>query len=86
MTDPVVTPHPLYRQLAANPLSRCAAYRGLFTSCIAADQLAEIRHTVNQELVLGSGRFKRQIEQMLRRQTYEKPKGRPRKVQDGGVY
>lgn len=86
MADPVVTPHPLYRQLAANPLSRCAAYRSLFTSCIEPEQLAEIRHTVNQELVLGSGPFKRQIERMLGRQTSEQPKGRPRKDQEGVEY
>jgi hypothetical protein len=45
-----------------------------------------VRHTVNQELVLGSGPFKRQVERMLGRQTSEKLKGRPRKDQDGGVY
>ena len=85
MTDPVVIPHPLYQQLVASPRSRCMAYRGLFASSIEPDQLDDIRHTVNQELVPGSGPFKRQIECMLRRQVSEKPKGRPRQDQDGKV-
>ena len=84
MADPAITPHRLYQQLAASPQSRCTAYRGLFASCIEPEQLDEIRHTVKQELVLGSTSFKRQIECMLQRQVTEKPKGRPRKDQDSG--
>lgn len=84
MADPAITPHRLYQQLAASPQSRCTAYRGLFASCIVTEKLDEIRHTVKQELVLGSTSFKRQIECLLQRQVTEKPKGRPRKDQDSG--
>jgi putative transposase len=77
--DPVVTAHPLYRQLGPNQSTRSSAYQALFTPHIEPSLLNEIRHTVNHELVLGSGDFKRQIEAMLNRQTEEKPRGRPRK-------
>jgi hypothetical protein len=36
--------------------------------------------------VLGSGAFKQQVENMLHRQTEERPRGRPRKVRDTGEY
>ncbi|HSG11763.1 MAG TPA: transposase [Gammaproteobacteria bacterium] len=81
-SDPVVEPHPLYIQLGREQRSRRQAYRELYTAHIEPGQLHEIRHTVNQELVLGSGVFKQQVEAMRGRQTREKPKGRPRK--DGG--
>jgi putative transposase len=78
-SDPVVEQHPLYVQLGRDRMSRCQSCRELFTTHIEPGQLHEIRHTVNKELVLGSGVFKQQVEDMLGRQTQEKPKGRPRK-------
>jgi putative transposase len=77
--DSVIKHHPLYIQLDKNQQKRCAAYRGMFSTHIEPDLLNEIRNTLNQELVLGSGAFKQQVETMLGRQTEEKPKGRPRK-------
>jgi putative transposase len=85
-TDPVIISHPLYRQLGQDQATRCHAYRALFSAHIAPDQLHAIRHTVNQELVLGSGAFKQQVENMLNRQTEEKPRGRPRKACGTGEY
>jgi len=85
-TDPVITSHPLYRQLGQDQTRRCHVYRALFSAHIAPDQLHAIRHTANQELVLGSGAFKQQIENMLNRQTEERPRGRPRKTRDNGEY
>lgn len=78
-SDPVVEQHPVFVQLGRDRRSRCEAYRELFMTYIEPGQLNEIRHTVNQELVLGSGLFRQQVEDMLGRQTQEKPKGRPRK-------
>lgn len=84
--DTVIKQHPLYRQLDHEPAARRAAYRALFASHIEPGLLDEIRHTVNQELVLGTGKFKQQIEDMLGRQADEKPRGRPRKENDAGLY
>ncbi|MGB5259913.1 MAG: transposase [Gammaproteobacteria bacterium] len=82
--DKVIKPHPLYLQLDKRQQQRCMAYRDMFSTHIEPDLLNEIRNTLNQELVLGSGAFKQQLEAMLGRQTEEKPKGRPRK--DSGSF
>jgi putative transposase len=84
--DKVIKSHPLYIQLDKNRLNRCAAYRGMFSTHIEPDVLNEIRNTLNQELVLGSGAFRKQVESMLDRQTEKKPKGRPRKANGALVY
>ena len=78
--DVVIKPHPLYVQLAKHQQGRCAAYRRLFSMPIEPELLMDIRNTLNQELVLGDGAFRQQVEDMLDRQTEEKPKGRPRKA------
>lgn len=84
--DKVIKPHPLYLQLDKHPQNRCTAYREMFSTHIEPGLLNEIRSTLNQELVLGSGAFKQQVESMLGRQTEEKPKGRPRKDDGSLVY
>ena len=86
MPDKVIKPHPLYIQLDRQRQNRCAAYRGLFASRIGADMLDEIRQTLNQELVLGSGAFRKQVENLLGRQAEKKPQGRPRKDTGSLVY
>jgi putative transposase len=78
--DKVIKSHPFYIQLDKQQQKRCAAYRAMFATHIEADLLSEIRNTLNQELVLGSGAFRKQVETMLGRQTQKKPKGRPRKA------
>jgi putative transposase len=85
-TDPAIIAHPLYTLLGNDQATRCHAYRALFSAHIAPDQLHAIRHTVNKELVLGSGAFKQQVENMLNRQTEERPRGRPRKTRGIGEY
>lgn len=77
--DPVIKPHPLYLQLDSNRQNRCAVYRGMFTAHIEQEMLDEIRNTLNQELVLGSGVFRKRVQALLGRQTESKPMGRPRK-------
>lgn len=76
--DGLVTPHPLYLQLGRDKAARCRAYRKLFDTHLDPETLCAIRHTTQQELVLGSGPFKRQVERMLKRQTEARPRGRPR--------
>lgn len=76
--DTVISPHPLYSQLGNDQASCCPAYRKLFASHVGNELLDEIRQSVNQELVLGSNRFKRQVEAMLGRQVETRARGRPR--------
>jgi len=45
-----------------------------------AGLIDDIRGMLNQELALGSARFREQIETMLDRQTTARPKGRPRQM------
>jgi len=82
----LLAPHPLYQVLGATPSLRQHAYRRLFVSHIDETDLGLIRGTVNQELVLGSDRFRAQIEAMTSRQAGERRRGRPRKQRDRGVY
>ena len=72
-----IKPHALYLILHDLPEKRMTAYRDLFESNFEPGLLGNIRDTLNQELVLGSGRFKEQIELMSHRQTEAKKKGRP---------
>ena len=78
--DAVIKPHPLYLQLGSGSDARLTGYRRLFDTHLGPDLLDAIRATLNQELVLGSDRFRVQIETMLDRQTTAKQKGRPRQM------
>ena len=76
--DSIITPHPLYLDLDAEPQARQHAYRELFRHHLDPDTLHTIRESLNQELVLGSEAFKDKIEQTLKRQTRRGQDGRPR--------
>jgi len=76
--DQLITPHPLYLQLGHDQETRCRTYRDLFVTHLDPETLNEIRRSTRQELVIGSGPFKQQIERMLNRQTKTRPRGRPR--------
>lgn len=76
--DALLTAHPVYQQLGADPLSRQHAYRELFRQHMDHATMHEIRATLNQELVLGRDDFKDRIEQMTKRQTRAGQSGRPR--------
>jgi len=78
-TDTVVTAHPEYLRLGADPVSRCSAYRSLFENVIGDDRLAEIRAYVQQQRALGTPRFQREIEAILGRCVEVRPAHRPRK-------
>jgi putative transposase len=75
----LITPHPAYLSLGADPPSRLAAYRALFTEAISDDELADIRAHVRQQKALGTSRFQEQVEAQLARAVTLRPRGRPRK-------
>ena len=59
---PVLSNHPLYERLGTTPDTRRRAYLDLFRCHIEKDGLAAIRRALNQELVLGTERFKDDIQ------------------------
>lgn len=75
--DSIITPHPLYLGLDADPVSRLFTYRELFRHHLDRDTLHDIRDSLNQELVLGRDDFKDKIEATLQRQTRRGQDGRP---------
>ena len=80
-TDPVVSPHELYRALATSDDERRAAYRRLFESELDVALLARLRDCTNGGFVLGSTKFERQIAAMLGRRTWKGAPGRPPKAE-----
>ena len=77
--DSLVTAHRLYRQLAAQPEERQAAYRALFKAHIPEMTLAEIREATNKAWALGNDHFKQKIEQLAQRSAAPKSKGGDRR-------
>ena len=75
-----VKPHELYRRLARNADDRSAAYRALFKTAISKADLAAIRDCTHKGWVLGSEKFKAQIEALTHRQVSSKGVGRPKVV------
>ena len=82
----LITPHPVYAALGDTTAARLAAYRKLFEVQCGDGELGLIRDSLNGELVLGSDRYRAQIEAMTRRQASQRPRGRPRKREIAGVY
>ena len=81
-TDPMVTPHPLYLALGADPIERQAAYRGLFANSLEDAPVTDLRMALNQNQPIGNERFYAQIEAMTGQRRALKKRGRPRKTND----
>jgi putative transposase len=75
-----LTWHPEYRSLGTTNDQRCEAYMALFTAHIDGVMIKDIRGAVNKGLVLGSERFKDEIERNLNRRVRPAKMGRPKKV------
>ncbi|MGQ0594082.1 MAG: transposase [Gammaproteobacteria bacterium] len=78
--DAVVTEHAEYTALGASLATRCEAYRALFRVDLDVEVLGEIRDSLNQCRVLGSERFKDEIEAALHRKVRAGKAGRPSKM------
>ena len=83
-TDPVVTPHALYRELAGSDETRLAAYRRLVRGRAQCRIARRLRDCTNGGFVIGSPRFERQVADMVGRRTWKGSPGRPRKETDVG--
>ncbi len=77
--DGLLTEQREYRRLGKNFAEHQAAYRQLFRARIAARSLAEIREATNEAWVLGDKRFKRRVEQQLKRRVAPRACGGDRK-------
>lgn len=76
--DPLLTPHPSYLALGAEPTTRQHVYRLLFDDALDDERAAEIRAYLQQQRALGSRRFQADIEEMLGRCMTVRPAHRPK--------
>ena len=72
----LLTPHDEYLKLGATKMLRLKSYSALFNGLMESRTVEEIRQATNKAWVLGSERFKRQIEERTGR--------RPRALEHGG--
>ncbi|MEY6433587.1 transposase [Thioalkalicoccus limnaeus] len=83
--DPVVTPHPLYRDLGGSDEARLAVYRWLFTDELDIELLQRLRDGTNGGFVIGRPQFERQIAALVGRRTWKASPGRPPKETEVGA-
>lgn len=62
--DPVVAPHPVYRDLVSSDDARLVAYRRLFAGELSIELLQRLRDCTNGGFVVGLPQLKRQIAAM----------------------
>lgn len=74
-TDPLITPHPVFKRLGRTADARRRDYRALFRQRIPVATLDEIRKSTNGGWVLGDLRFKEQIETQIGRRAGPRPRG-----------
>jgi len=73
----ILTPHELYLQLGDTKGARLQAYRALFAAHQPEQLKQEIALVLDKGLVLGNEQFKRQVAQLLNRNTEPRGAGRP---------
>lgn len=78
--DALIHEHARYLALGRTSAQRYAVYRGLFRTHLDPVALSSIRQTTNQCLVLGTERFKDEIEQLISRRVRHGKAGRPKKA------
>jgi putative transposase len=76
-TNYLLTPHPLYLNLAATPEVTATRYRRLVEEKLNADIVDDIRYGSAKGLPAGSDKFKADIEKHLRRRLGDGKVGRP---------
>jgi putative transposase len=83
--DLMVTPHPGFLALDADPQSRQAAYRELVKQAVSDDELTAIRCHLQRQHALGTERFRAAIEAQLGRSAGPAKIGRPRKAAESAL-
>jgi putative transposase len=79
--DSLLTFHPLYLAMGADPIQRGDIYRQWLQQGISEDDLQGIRSHLRQERALGHPRFQAMVEKTLNRPASIRPRGRPRKTE-----
>ena len=64
--DPLITPHGCYLSLSTKSEDRSFAYRELFKVSLHEHDIHEIRESLSSNHLLGSSRFKEQVENSFR--------------------
>ncbi len=75
----LIQPHFMYEGLGKRESTRLKNYRSLFQTELEAGLVDEIRKATNGNYVLGDGRFKEEISEMLGRRVSPGKAGRPKK-------
>jgi putative transposase len=75
----LLTPHSLYLQLGNTKSELLTNYRELFKSQVEGELLFDIRYALNKGLVLGTEKFKLDVEEMTGRRVRPLRRGRPSK-------
>jgi len=79
--NPLVHPHAIYRELAAEIEQRRARYRAFVMANVTPDETDAIRIHLQRQHLYGADRFRRAIEAQLGRAVGPRKIGRPRKSQ-----
>jgi len=79
----LIVPHERYQALGETAEKRQLAYRELFRIPLDSDQVHDIRATVQTGTPLGNNRFRRQIEQTIKRGVGQAQRGRPKRNTKG---
>ena len=72
----LISPHALYSNLGVDLKKRLRAYRGLFHNELRNREINAIRSATNGNFVLGSDKFRREIETALGKRTSPGKPGR----------
>ncbi|MDG5499646.1 transposase [Marinobacter sp. BGYM27] len=75
--DSLISPHSLFEALAVNGVDRSIAYRDLFRFSLPEQARNDIAKCLSASQILGSGRFREQVESALGRKAGKVGKGRP---------
>ena len=75
--DGLVTPHAVFRDLAADAPSRCQVYRDWLRGGLSDLDLDAVRAHLRQERALGSPQFQSMVAKTLKRPVECRPRGRP---------
>jgi len=73
----ILTPHKRYLSLGEDRTSRASAYRRLAVQPLGGECLANIRHAIAKNALLGHDSFRKSVEEMLQRSVAVRPRGRP---------
>lgn len=77
LSDPLLSPHPVFLGLGVDTVSRGHAYRQWLMQGTHPDDLRRIRDYLAQERALGCPRFQSMVEEILGRPVGWRPRGRP---------